>query len=103
VSTSELDKTNLRSCFRRHIFKTASRFLRNTGLAVSLGLTALAAYHSVRDAMSETRGGGGGGGGHLDATGDREVVYCHQCHAEWYNDEHGLECPTCEGQITEIV
>jgi E3 ubiquitin-protein ligase RNF115/126 len=51
--------------------------------------------------MSETRGGGGGG--RLDATGDREVVYCHQCHAEWYNDEHGLECPTCEGQITEIV
>ncbi|KAM0177698.1 hypothetical protein ACHAPC_008703 [Botrytis cinerea] len=44
-----------------------------------------------------------GGGRHLDATGDREVVYCHQCENEWYQDEHGLVCPACEGEIIEIV
>jgi Zn finger protein HypA/HybF involved in hydrogenase expression len=41
--------------------------------------------------------------GHLDATGDREVVYCHACAHEWYRDEHGLICPSCQGEITEIV
>ncbi|KAJ8071353.1 hypothetical protein OCU04_001684 [Sclerotinia nivalis] len=45
----------------------------------------------------------GGGGRHLDATGPREVVYCHQCENEWYQDEHGLVCPACEGEIIEIV
>lgn len=44
-----------------------------------------------------------GGGRHLDATGEREVVYCHQCENEWYQDEHGLVCPACEGEIIEIV
>lgn len=47
--------------------------------------------------------GGGGGGGHLDATGPREVVFCHQCENEWYQDEHGLVCPACEGEVVEIV
>lgn len=46
---------------------------------------------------------GGGPGGHLDASGSREVVYCHQCDHEWYRDEHGLVCPRCDGEITEIV
>jgi hypothetical protein len=41
--------------------------------------------------------------GHLDATGDREVVFCHQCEHEWYRDESGLICPRCEGEATEIV
>ncbi|KAI9746219.1 MAG: hypothetical protein M1818_000900 [Claussenomyces sp. TS43310] len=40
---------------------------------------------------------------HLDATGDREVVYCHQCEHEWYRDEHGLICPNCQGEATEII
>ncbi|POS87695.1 hypothetical protein EPUL_000503 [Erysiphe pulchra] len=40
---------------------------------------------------------------HLDATGPRDVVYCHQCEKEWWEDEFGLECPYCEGNITEIV
>ncbi|RKF64060.1 putative ring domain protein [Erysiphe neolycopersici] len=40
---------------------------------------------------------------HLDATGSRNVVYCHQCEQEWWEDEFGLECPHCEGNITEIV
>lgn len=39
----------------------------------------------------------------LDATGSREVVYCHQCEDEWYRDEHGLVCPRCDGEATEIV
>lgn len=46
---------------------------------------------------------GDGGPQHLDLTGDREVVYCHGCSNEWYNDEHGLECPRCHSDICEIV
>ncbi|KAI0132185.1 hypothetical protein BJ170DRAFT_234525 [Xylariales sp. AK1849] len=41
--------------------------------------------------------------GHLDASGDREVIYCHQCENEWWRDESGLICPRCEGEATEIV
>ncbi|KAM5348456.1 hypothetical protein ACJ41O_008280 [Fusarium nematophilum] len=40
---------------------------------------------------------------HLDATSGREVVYCHACSSEWYRDEHGLTCPECQGDITEII
>lgn len=41
---------------------------------------------------------------HLDLTGDREVVYCHICHHEWYNDEQpGLQCPSCHNDFCEIV
>lgn len=42
---------------------------------------------------------------HLDATGDREVVFCHGCDNEWYRDQrpNTLECPRCHGDITEIV
>ncbi|KAK0102154.1 hypothetical protein ONS96_006117 [Cadophora gregata f. sp. sojae] len=39
----------------------------------------------------------------LDASGPRDVVFCHQCEHEWYQDEAGLVCPRCEGEITEIV
>ena len=54
--------------------------------------------------MSEHPAAGSGGqGGHLDATGPREVVYCHQCDNEWFQDTHGLICPRCEGDVTEIV
>lgn len=46
-------------------------------------------------------------GRHLDATGDREVVYCHACHNEWFRDDRedheGLSCPVCEADATEIV
>ncbi|KAE8444518.1 hypothetical protein EG329_000502 [Mollisiaceae sp. DMI_Dod_QoI] len=45
----------------------------------------------------------GTGNRHLDASGSREVVYCHQCYNEWYLNEHSLTCPRCEGQVTEIV
>lgn len=41
--------------------------------------------------------------GHLDATTSREAVYCHACANEWYRDEHGLICPDCESDVTEIV
>lgn len=41
---------------------------------------------------------------HLDATTGREVVFCWNCRNEWYRDEQeGLECPRCHGEITEIV
>ncbi|VUC32849.1 unnamed protein product [Clonostachys rosea] len=40
---------------------------------------------------------------HLDASGDREVVFCHNCENEWYRDQHGLECPRCESDLIEIV
>ncbi|KAK8127428.1 ankyrin repeat protein [Apiospora sp. TS-2023a] len=42
-------------------------------------------------------------GQHLDASAGREVVYCHQCENEWYRDEHGLPCPRCHCEATEIV
>jgi Zn finger protein HypA/HybF involved in hydrogenase expression len=41
--------------------------------------------------------------GHLDANADREVVYCHACSNEWYRDGHGLICPDCHSEVTEIV
>lgn len=41
---------------------------------------------------------------HLDATQGREVIYCHACENEWYRDEHAaLECPRCQGEVTEII
>ncbi|KAK2595920.1 hypothetical protein QQS21_006515 [Conoideocrella luteorostrata] len=42
-------------------------------------------------------------GRNLDATAGREVVFCHACSNEWYRDEHGLVCPGCDSDITEIV
>jgi len=40
---------------------------------------------------------------HLDASGPRDVVFCHQCDNEWFQDDHGLECPRCGGEVTEII
>ncbi|EXL91447.1 hypothetical protein FOIG_15349 [Fusarium odoratissimum NRRL 54006] len=37
---------------------------------------------------------------------DRDVVYCHECSAEWYRDENGgqtLKCPKCQSELVEIV
>ncbi|KAF9874802.1 putative ankyrin repeat protein [Colletotrichum karsti] len=76
----------------------AFRALRAAGLAVGLGLTALAAYQRNQAEMDyATRGG------HLDATTGREVVFCHACSHEWWKEDHGLHCPRCESDITEIV
>lgn len=33
----------------------------------------------------------------------RDLVYCHQCEDEWYRDEHGLQCPHCQSDFTEII
>ncbi|EME86077.1 uncharacterized protein MYCFIDRAFT_90342 [Pseudocercospora fijiensis CIRAD86] len=33
----------------------------------------------------------------------RELVYCHQCENEWYRDEHGIICPECQSDFTEII
>jgi len=33
----------------------------------------------------------------------RDMVYCHQCENEWYRDEHGLACPDCHSDFTEVV
>lgn len=75
---------------------------------MSLGLTALAAYQGIREAMADPLRfgygtGQGDGNGRLDASGPRDVVFCHQCEHEWYQDEACLICPRCEGEITEIV
>lgn len=78
----------------------AFRALGRTGLALSLGLTALAAYQNVRDAMAETPAVQSR---RLDISGPREVVFCHQCQNEWWRDEHGLCCPRCDSDITEII
>ena len=34
---------------------------------------------------------------------ERDIVYCHQCNNEWYRDEHGIICPECQGEFTEII
>ena len=31
------------------------------------------------------------------------MVMCHACDNEWFNDEHGLKCPQCQGEAVEIV
>ncbi|PTB42799.1 hypothetical protein M441DRAFT_359209 [Trichoderma asperellum CBS 433.97] len=41
--------------------------------------------------------------GHLEATPSREVVYCHACSNEWYRVDHGLVCPGCTSEATEII
>lgn len=33
----------------------------------------------------------------------RELVYCHQCENEWYRNEHGIICPECQSDFTEII
>ncbi|ROW05674.1 hypothetical protein VMCG_05279 [Cytospora schulzeri] len=48
-------------------------------------------------------GGVAGCRGHLDASAGREVVFCHACSHEWYNDEHGLYCPRCQNDVCEII
>ena len=33
----------------------------------------------------------------------RDMMFCHECADEWYRDEHGLSCPECGSDFTEIV
>ncbi|KAF2004695.1 hypothetical protein P154DRAFT_36530 [Amniculicola lignicola CBS 123094] len=33
----------------------------------------------------------------------RDTMFCHKCQDEWYRDEHGLTCPACGSDFTEIV
>ncbi len=40
---------------------------------------------------------------HLDASDGHDVVYCHGCQHEWFQDEQGLVCPRCQSEFTEIV
>ena len=35
--------------------------------------------------------------------GQRDMVFCHECEHEWYRDEHGLTCPRCQSDFTEII
>ncbi|KAF2684066.1 hypothetical protein K458DRAFT_367492 [Lentithecium fluviatile CBS 122367] len=37
------------------------------------------------------------------SAGRREMMYCHECHDEWYRDEHGIICPECDSEFTEII
>ncbi|ELQ40024.1 hypothetical protein MCOR02_010962 [Pyricularia oryzae] len=39
----------------------------------------------------------------LDASAGRDVVYCHACENEWFQDQNGLVCPQCHSEATEIV
>lgn len=34
---------------------------------------------------------------------NRELVFCHECENEWYRDEHGIICPQCTSEFTEVV
>ncbi|PFH62697.1 hypothetical protein XA68_12375 [Ophiocordyceps unilateralis] len=98
----------LGSASSSHLFPTlppstspslAFRAIRAAGLAIGLGLTALNVYQRRQEQMASPSRRGG----RLDATSDRAVVYCHACSNEWYRDEHGLYCPACGSDITEIV
>ncbi|KAI9167223.1 RING finger protein [Paramyrothecium foliicola] len=93
------NKLELIALRRPYIFTLAFRALRLAGLAVGLGISAFTAYQRNRAQMDSPTGRQG----HLDATAGREVVYCHACSNEWYRDEHGLSCPACASDITEIV
>jgi Zn finger protein HypA/HybF involved in hydrogenase expression len=31
------------------------------------------------------------------------MMFCHECHDEWYRDERGIICPECGSEFTEIV
>lgn len=35
----------------------------------------------------------------------RDQVYCHECHNDWFRDEHGLVCPNemCRSDFVEII
>ncbi|KAH0536717.1 hypothetical protein FGG08_006425 [Glutinoglossum americanum] len=35
--------------------------------------------------------------------GQREMAFCHECRDEWYTNEHGLICPECHSEFTEIM
>jgi rubrerythrin len=34
---------------------------------------------------------------------DRDMMFCHECAHEWYRNEHGLTCPKCGSDFTELV
>ena len=89
----------------KYSFILAFRALRNTGLALNLGLIAIVAYQGIRAAMANRPDGEDNDAfrTRLDTSGGREVVYCHECDRQWYRDDYGLPCPGCGGEITEIV
>ncbi|KAF2010280.1 hypothetical protein BU24DRAFT_413889 [Aaosphaeria arxii CBS 175.79] len=33
----------------------------------------------------------------------RDMMFCHECQDEWYRDQHGLTCPECGSDFTEII
>jgi hypothetical protein len=33
----------------------------------------------------------------------RSMMFCHECHDEWYMDERGLACSQCGSDFTELV
>lgn len=37
------------------------------------------------------------------SAGERELVFCHECEEEFWKDEHGLTCPHCTSDFTEVV
>lgn len=37
------------------------------------------------------------------APAHRDMMFCHECNDEWYRDEHGLTCPECGSDFTEII
>lgn len=81
-------------------FTLAFRAFRLAGLAVGLGLSALTAYQRSQAAQMASEASRDG---HVDASAGRELVYCHACSNEWPHDDHGLICPRCQSDITEIV
>lgn len=90
----------------RRLFTLAYRALRLTGLAVGLGVSALTAYRRGRAAQMASRNDAGRSrhsSPYDEDTDSYELVYCHACSHEWEREGHGLTCPRCYGEVTEIV
>ena len=37
------------------------------------------------------------------ANNDSRQVYCHRCTAAWHHHQHGLTCPNCRDDFTQII
>lgn len=72
-------------------------------LRFRLGLARIDCNESFPAPQANMSFPGYGPGRHLDHSGSREVVYCQHCENEWSRDKHGLTCPRCKGDMTEIV
>ncbi|ENI02008.1 hypothetical protein COCC4DRAFT_202787 [Bipolaris maydis ATCC 48331] len=82
----------LERCFLAGLLAPNSR-LRPITLYITLRDT-----HAIMDQSS-----GENAQSHTQRPGHRDMMFCHECADEWYRDEHGLSCPECGSDFTEII